>query len=83
MDVILQGISHVCCYNDDILITGVNQQEHLQNLEEVLHCLERNNPRIKKSKCEFIKDSIEYLGHRVDSQGLHTLPSKAEARAVG
>ena len=36
MDVILQGIPHVCCYIDDILITGVNQQEHLQNLEEIL-----------------------------------------------
>ena len=41
MDVILQGIPHVCCYIDDILITGVNQQEHLQNLEEVLRRLEQ------------------------------------------
>ena len=79
MDVILQGIPHVCCYIDDILITGVNQQEHLQNLEEVLRRLEQNNLRIKKSKCEFFKDSVEYLGHSVDSQGLHTLPSKVEA----
>ena len=79
MDVILQGIPHVCCYIDDILITGVNQQEHLQNLEEVLCRLEQNNLRIKKSKCEFFKDSVEYLGHCVDAQGLHTLPSKVEA----
>ena len=79
MDVILQEISHNCCYIDDILFTGVNQQEHLQNLEEVLRHLEQNNLRIKKSKCEFIKDSVEYLGHCVDSQDLHTLPSKVEA----
>ena len=79
MDVILQGIPHVCCYIDDILVTGVDQQEHLQNLEEVLHRLEQNNLRIKKSKCEFFKDSVEYLGHCVDAQGLHTLPSKVEA----
>ena len=79
MDVILQGIPYVCCYIDDILITGVNQQEHLQNLEEVLRHLEQNNLRIQKSKCEFFKDSVEYLGHCVDTQGLHTLPSKVEA----
>ena len=79
MDVILQGIPHVCCYIDDILVTGVNQQEHLQNLEEVLRRLEQNNLRIKKPKCEFFKDSVEYLGHCVDAQGLHTLPSKVEA----
>ena len=65
MDVILQGIPHVCCYIDDILITGVNQQEHLQNLEEVLRHLEQNNLRIKKSKFEFFKHSVEYLGHCV------------------
>ena len=79
MDVILQGIPHVCCYIDDILVTGVNKHEHLQSLEEVLCRLEHNNLRIKKSKCEFFKDSVEYLGHSVDAQGLHTLPSKVEA----
>ena len=76
---ILQGIPYVCCYIDDILITGVNQHEHLQNLEEVLRHLEQNNLRIKKPKCELFKDSVEYLGHCVDAQGLRTLPSKVEA----
>ena len=79
MDVILQGIPHVCCYIDDILVTEVNKQEHLQNLEEVLHRLEQNKLRIKKSKCEFFKNSVQYLGHSVDAQGLHTLLSKVEA----
>ena len=57
---ILHGIPHVCCYSDDILITRVNHQGHLLNLEEVLSHLEQNNLRIKKSKCEFFKDSVEY-----------------------
>ena len=26
MDLILQGVPHVACYIDDILITGANQQ---------------------------------------------------------
>ena len=67
MDVILQGIPHVCCYIDDILVTGTNQQEHLQNLDEILCRLEQNSLRIKKSKCEFFKDSVKYLGHCVDA----------------
>ena len=33
MDIILQGIPHTICYIDDILVTGVNNQEHLTNLE--------------------------------------------------
>ena len=79
MDQILQGIPHVTCYIDDILITGANEQEHLHNLEEVFRRLDQHNLRIKRAKCEFMKLSVEYLGHSVDSEGLHTLPSKVEA----
>ena len=35
MDTILQGIPHVICYIDDILVTGANQEDHLRNLAEV------------------------------------------------
>ena len=40
------------------VVTGVDQQEHLQILE-VLHSLEQNNLRVKKSKCGFFKDSVK------------------------
>lgn len=36
MDTILQGLPGVICYIDDILVTGSNDAEHLQNLERVL-----------------------------------------------
>ena len=36
MDSILQGMSHVICYIDDILIAGATISEHDNNLEEVL-----------------------------------------------
>ena len=36
IDTILQGIPHVVCYKDDILITGESETQHLQHLEEVL-----------------------------------------------
>ena len=35
MDVILQGIPQVCCYIDDILVTGKDDASHLQHLQEV------------------------------------------------
>ena len=35
IDTILQGLSHVICYIDDILVIGVSEEEHLHNLEEV------------------------------------------------
>ena len=41
MEGIFQGIRHVTVYIDDILVTGAIDQEHLQNLQEVLTCLEK------------------------------------------
>ena len=74
MDLILQGVPHVACYIDDILITGANQREHFQNLWEILDRLNQHYLWIKKTKCKFMKQSVEYLDHSVDSQGLHTMP---------
>ena len=36
MDIALQGLPGVVCYLDDIVITGKDKQEHLNNLEQVL-----------------------------------------------
>ena len=79
MDTILQGIPHVICYIDDILITGSTEEEHLRNLEEVLKRLQHHGVLLKASKCAFLQDSVEYLGHIVDKKGLHTMFQKVEA----
>ena len=51
MDAILQGLPHVICYLDDILVTGTTDQEHLENLEEVLSRLEQHGIHLKQDKC--------------------------------
>lgn len=79
MDTILQGIDGAMCYIDDILVTGATEEEHLRRLEEVLRRLQAHGVRMKKSKCSFCVDSVEYLGHRVDAEGLRTTPEKMRA----
>ena len=76
---ILQGMSGVICYIDDILITGKTQAEHMENLAAVLQRLPEHGLRVKKEKCEFFQPSVEYLGHKIDANGLHALESKVEA----
>ena len=38
---VLQGIPNVTVYIDDILVTGLTEEEHLENLSEVLNRLEK------------------------------------------
>ena len=75
----LQGHDGVIVYLDDILVTGSTEQEHLKALDEVLSRLSKAGLRVKRSKCEFMRTSVTYLGHKIDSAGLHPLQEKIEA----
>ena len=79
MDTVLQGLPKTICYLDDILVSRATKEKHLHNLEMVLQQLEQYNTRAKKAKCAFLCDAVEYLGHRIDADGLHTLSSKVKA----
>ena len=76
---VLQGIPMVVCRVDDILVSGKNDQEHLDHLNEVLTRLESAGLRLKLSKCKFMQPTVEYLGYRIDAQGLHAIEKKVEA----
>ena len=79
MDNILQGILGLVVYSDDILVTGPTARDHLQSLETVLDCVMKAGLHIKKDKGTFMSPSVTYLGHKIDSEGLHPLPSKVRA----
>ena len=79
MDTLLQDIQGVICYIDDIMITGATDAEHLANLEEVLRRLQKHGVRVNQAKCKFMADSVEYLGHKIDSEGLHATDGKLQA----
>ena len=67
MDQILQGMDKVRCHRDDILILI---------LDEVLTRLEKHGILAKRSKCEFMVLSVEFLGYRVDREGQHPTDEK-------
>ena len=75
----MEGIKGVCVYIDDILITGPTEEEHLQNLAQVLQRLESAGMRLKKEKCAFLLPSVAYLGHIITQEGLHTEETKVSA----
>ena len=73
------GILRAICYLDDELITGQNDDEHLKTLKMVFSHLEDYVLRLMKSKCEFLKTRVEYLGYCIDVDGLHKSPAKVTA----
>ena len=79
IDQVIQGLNGVACYLDDLVVTGRTREEHLRNLEAVLQRIRDYGFRIRKEKCTFLQDSIEYLGHIIDRTGIRPSPGKAEA----
>ena len=79
MEQILQGCQGTQVYFDDIMVTGVHDDEHLENLEAVLDKLAAYGLHLRKKKCDFMQPSMEYLGHIVDSEGHHMDTSKVQA----
>ncbi|XP_071113031.1 uncharacterized protein [Haliotis cracherodii] len=79
MECLLKDSPHVCVYLDDILVTGASEQEHLENMKEVLSRLSKARLRLNAQKCKFMVGSVKYLGHKIDAQGLHPLDEKVKA----
>ena len=79
MDSILQGLSGVVCYIDDILVTGANTEEHFANLGKVFFRLREYGLRLNLDKCRFLEESVEYLGYVINKEGIHTSSKKVQA----
>ena len=78
---ILRPLLDICVivYIDDILIYSRNELDHRQHIHQVLEILRKHKMYGNMAKCEFFKDSVEYLGHVISSKGISTDPKKVES----
>nr|GEU75174.1 putative reverse transcriptase domain-containing protein [Tanacetum cinerariifolium] len=69
----------VIVFIDDILIYYRNKEAHEKYLRINLELLRKEKLYAKFSKCDFWIRTVQFLGHLIDSQGLHVDPAKIEA----
>ncbi|XP_059051897.1 uncharacterized protein K02A2.6-like [Achroia grisella] len=78
MSTALAGMEGVACLLDDVAVTGTTVEEHNQRLKKVLCKLEEMGLRLNVKKCVFAANSITFLGHMLDVDGLHPSPAKVK-----
>ncbi|GJQ94686.1 putative reverse transcriptase domain-containing protein [Tanacetum coccineum] len=58
---------------------ALNKKEHKGHLKLVLRLLKEEKLFAKFSKCEFWLSAMKFLGHVIDSEGIHVDPAKIES----
>nr|GEU43970.1 putative reverse transcriptase domain-containing protein [Tanacetum cinerariifolium] len=56
-----------------------NKEDHEKHLKTILELLKNEKLYAKFSKCDFWLKSVQFLGHVIDSNGVHVDPAKVEA----
>ena len=79
--IVLLGLIHVICeiYIDDILIHAQTEDEFCTNLTTILERCKTYNILLNPAKCKFGLPEVEYVGHTINSTGLHFTRSKLDS----
>ena len=81
MNYVLRSVIGKIClvYLDDIIVFSKTKEEHLTNLERIFDLLKEADLKLGLSKCKFMCESVQYLGHVISAKGITPDPEKIEA----
>ena len=79
MDTVCAGLSGVFVYLDDVLIASSDPDQHRCDLNNLFDRLQQHGLVVNRSKCVFGVPSIDFLGHRVNAEGITPLEQKVSA----
>ena len=78
MENLISDLPGVAIFQDDMLVSGQDANDHLSNLKRLLTRLNDKRLRCRRDKCQFAQPSVEYLGHTLSAEGI-SKGSKVEA----
>lgn len=81
---VLHGLIYNICevYIDDIIIFGDTEEEILDRTKQVFERFRQFNIHIKRSKCRFGLESINYVGHVLSKAGI-SMSDERKAAVLG
>lgn len=69
----------VVVYLDEVLVYSPTREQHLIDLRNVMDKLRDADLRLKRKKCFFGVDRVEYLGHVISKEGVAMDPAKIKS----
>ena len=77
MDNVFRDMQFVYVYLDDILVASSSVEEHY--LRQLFERLAEYGLVVNPQKCVLGQSSLDFLGHRVTSDGIHPLQDRVQA----
>ncbi|XP_011858765.1 PREDICTED: uncharacterized protein K02A2.6-like [Vollenhovia emeryi] len=71
MEAVIKDLRNVRNFYDDFIIFAEDFESLLQILDEVLERFREHGLHLNKEKCVFATSAIEFLGHKIDANGIH------------
>ena len=66
-------------YVDDMLVKSLDEERHLDDLQETFNTLRRHQMKLNPNKCAFEVSSGKFLGFMVSQRGIEANPVKIQA----
>ena len=63
-------IEFVSVYFNDVTVYSTNSNNHLKHLEQTFQLIHKYKFTLKPNKCEFLKEKVELLEHKVSFKGI-------------
>ena len=79
IDQVIRGLPCVYAYIDDLLVVSESEEEHERHLRLLFERLREFGVVVNPNKCVFGRSELEFLGHRINRDGVSPLPDKVEA----
>ena len=72
INLVLRGMiwNQVLAYIDDVIVLGKTFTNGLNTLKQVFQRLRNHNLKLKPRKCVLFKTSVNFLGKKIDTQGV-------------
>ena len=72
--------NHLAIYIDDLNVYSENFEQHLIHLKGILEKCKKYGLKLKKEKCKFACEELEFLGHVISKDGL--APDDRKIKAI-
>lgn len=79
IDKMLDGLTQTGGILDDLIVTGQNDEQHIENFHHTLKKFEERGAKFKVSKCAIMQPKVEYFAFVLDREGIHPSPAKVQA----